>query len=95
MNEKWNNYKEKSLEKLSLKEQISLLRKELEKARIEIKSVKSLANEKIARLNEEIDFTKKIVSIILSGLSPEIKNQTIISNFQDEMRKKVDKIIRI
>lgn len=95
MNEKWNNSKEKSLEKLSLKEQIILLRKELEKAKIEIKSIKSLANEKIEHLTQEINFTKQIVSIILSSLNPEIKNSTLVSNFQKEMRNKVDNIIKI
>lgn len=89
----WNL--DKSKENIDLWKEIILLKKEIEKAQIEIASVKSLANEKIANLSWEIETTKQVVFAILSGLNPEINNQNLVLDFKEKMKDKVDWIIRV
>lgn len=85
---------ESSKEDVDLSQEIISLRKELEKAQIEIASVKSLANERISYLSWEIEITKQVVLAILSGVNPEVQNQALISDFQDKMKNKVVGIMR-
>lgn len=86
---------ESSKEDIDLWQEIISLRKELEKAQIEITSVKSLANEKIAYLSWEIETTKQVVFAILSGVDPEVQNQDIILGFQEKMKDRVEGVMRV
>ncbi len=95
MSEYLDNPIDNQKENIDLWQEIILLRKELEKAQIEIASVKSLANEKISYLSWEIDTTKQLIFAILSGLNPEIQNQNLVLDFKEKMKDKVDWIIRV
>ena len=86
---------EKNNEKWDIAREIIELRKEIEKAHIEIQIVKSLAQERIAYLMGEIETIKNIVFKIVWWMSNEQKDMDVFADLQKETNTQVASITRI
>ena len=86
---------EKNNEKWDLAREIIELRKEIEKAHIEIESVKKLAQERVLHLMEEIETVKNIVFKIVWWMGNAQRNNDVFTDLQKETNTQVSSITRI